>query len=241
MSMKVLIIEDETWAADSLRSFLSILLPEADVPAPIPTVREACQYLATSQPDLIFMDIHLGDGESFSIFEQVTIKAPVIFTTAYDQYALQAFKNQGIDYLLKPFDQSDILRALHKFQGLIKPIPTQQYPRKRFLVRSGIRMKTIPVKEVAFFMAEDKWLYLYTYNGDRFLLDMTLSAVGKGLPATEFYQVNRKFIVHIQSIAEIIKTNHNRLKVLLNPPPPPDITVIVSEERSPNFQAWLDQ
>lgn len=155
--MTAIIIEDEALAARELESILKKLAPEIEIVARQDSVRGSVQWLKENQVDLIFSDVHLGDGRSFDIFGQVEIKAPVIFITAYDEYALQAFKSQGIDYILKPFDEEEILRALEKVRNWFakeKKAPRTVRFQERFLVQIGTKIKSVPVAEVAYFMAD---------------------------------------------------------------------------------------
>ena len=159
--MTAIIIEDEALAARELESILKKLAPEIEIVARQDSVRGSVQWLKENQVDLIFSDVHLGDGRSFDIFGQVEIKAPVIFITAYDEYALQAFKSQGIDYILKPFDEEEILRALEKVRNWFakeKKAPRTVRFQERFLVQIGTKIKSVPVAEVAYFMADGKYL-----------------------------------------------------------------------------------
>ena len=172
--MTAIIIEDEALAARELESILKKLAPEIEIVARQDSVRGSVQWLKENQVDLIFSDVHLGDGRSFDIFGQVEIKAPVIFITAYDEYALQAFKSQGIDYILKPFDEEEILRALEKVRNWFakeKKAPRTVRFQERFLVQIGTKIKSVPVAEVAYFMADGKYLMLYTHEGGGYILD----------------------------------------------------------------------
>jgi len=249
--MNVLIVEDEELAARELQNMLKQVDPTIEVLEIAGTVEAATDWLEKNEADLIFMDIHLGDGDSFEIFRQINVKSPVIFTTAYDQYALEAFKNQGIDYLLKPFDQEDVVRALRKYSGLmntaflprVNPENTSAAPakeRNRFMVSIGSRLKTIDADEIAYFMAEGKYLYLFTREEGSYIIEETVSSLAGQLSPKNFFRINRKFIIHIQSIREMFKLSRNRIRVQLAPAPPDDIMVIVSEDRAEQFREWLN-
>ncbi|MBS7564806.1 response regulator transcription factor [Mucilaginibacter sp. Bleaf8] len=247
--MNVLIVEDEELAANMLQAMLLEIDPAIHVSAVLETIDATVHWLQRNQVELIFMDIHLGDGESFSIFKQVKVTVPVIFTTAYDQYTLKAFKNQGIDYLLKPYDKAELENALDKL-NLIRNvsgaspqpafIPPGQY-RNRFMIKSGKLIKSIHVSEVAYFMAEDKYLFLVTREGQQFIIDETLSSLEPQLDVKDFCRISRKFILHITSINKMYMLSRNRVRIILQPAAPEGVDVIVTEERADFFKRWLDQ
>ncbi len=249
--MTALIIEDEELAADTLRNMLLHINPNIQVLAILGTVEAAVNWLEKNKADLLFMDIHLGDGESFQIFQQVAIDSPVIFTTAYDQYTLKAFKNQGIDYLLKPFDEEDVRAALVKLSVLrnstdttaarLKTVSSSLTRRSRFMVKSGKLIKTIQTEDVAYFMAEDKYLFLITRDGQNYIIEETIGSLEPQLDAKEFFRINRKFIVNIHAIREMYKLSRNRVRIVLSPVQAEGLDVVVSEERAEAFKNWLDQ
>lgn len=249
--MTVLIIEDEELAANTLTSMLELIDPNIKALAVLGTVESAVKWLQQQSADLIFMDIHLGDGESFAIFDQIAIDSPVIYTTAYDQYTLQAFKNQGIDYLLKPFDEDDVRLSLNKLEKLrtapealrhtgtgIKAI--QKGFRNRFMVKVGRLIKTVATEEIAYFMADDKYLFLTTHDEKQYIIEDTISNLEPKLDGKDFFRINRKFIIHISAIKEMYRLSRNRIRIILSPKPE-DIEVVVSEERSESFKDWLNQ
>ena len=249
--MRVLIIEDEELAADTLQNILMDINPNIQILAILGTVEAAVAWLGKNTTDLLFMDIHLGDGESFEIFQQVTVDSPVIFTTAYDQYALKAFKNQGIDYLLKPFDEEDVRAALAKLNTIRKAseVPKKLFNphaqtdrlRNRFMVKMGQLIKTVQSEDVAYFMADDKYLFLVTKDQQNYIIEETISSLEPQLNHADFFRVNRKFIINIGAIKEMYKLSRNRVRVILSPSPAEGIEVIVSEERAEAFKNWLDQ
>ncbi len=250
--MKVLIIEDEELAAGTLQNILMDINPNIKILAVLGTVEAAVSWLSKNTADLFFMDIHLGDGESFEIFQQVKIDGPVIFTTAYDQYTLKAFKNQGIDYLLKPFDEEDVRTALAKLNTIRKgseiqlqqvfqlPLPADKL-RSRFMVKIGQLIKTVQSEEVAYFMADDKYLFLVTKDQQNYIIEETISSLEPQLNPAHFFRVNRKFIINITAIKEMYKLSRNRVRIILSPSPAEGIEVIVSEERAEAFKNWLNQ
>lgn len=250
--MTVLIIEDEELAAVTLQNMLVHINPAIRVHAIVGTVEAAVNWLQQHTADLLFMDIHLGDGESFQIFQQVAVSSPVIFTTAYDQYTLKAFKNQGIDYLLKPFDEEDVRNALTKLSNIQNtadssaPQLAQKVeavlgkPRNRFMVKVGKLIKTVPSDQVAYFMADDKYLFLMTKDHQNYIIEETIGSLEPKLDQEHFFRINRKFIIHINSIREMYKLSRNRVRIHLSPKPE-GVEVVVSEERAEAFKQWLDQ
>lgn len=236
MAWQILVVEDEEWAWNRLRDMLATsLLAENPNLVRLDTIRDAVEWLRKNKPDLIFMDIHLADGISLEVFKQVPVSAPVIFTTAYDDYALDAFQNQGYAYLLKPFDAEDLERAIAKVRKLL-PSDEPRY-KNRFLVKYGIHLKSLPVSDIAYFMAEDKILFVIEKSGGRYIMEDTLMGIAAKLDPTFFFQVNRKFMVHIDAIVSMVKISRGRVKIKLLPEN--DTDVIVSQERSILFQEWL--
>lgn len=245
--MNVLIIEDEELAAATLQNMLLQINPNIQVIAVLGTVESAVGWLQQHTVDLLFMDIHLGDGESFQIFLQTNISSPVIFTTAYDQYALKAFKNQGIDYLLKPFDEEDVRHALNKLSGIRQtntgvPLPSMVATiQHRFMVKAGKLIKSIPSDHVAYFMADGKYLFLVTRLQQNYVLEETIASLEPKLDHEVFFRINRKFIIHINAISEMYKLSRNRVRIKLSPAPVDVTEVIVSEDRADAFKEWLNQ
>lgn len=243
--MRAIIIEDEALAAIELENILKQLAPDVQLCARLDSVRESVGWLQRHAVDLIFSDIHLGDGQSFDIFRQVEVTAPVIFITAYDEYALQAFKNQGIDYILKPFDEAEIRKALEKVRQwfTVRPQVAGSAPvwQERFLVQMGMRIKSVPVADVAYFMADGKYLMLYTFDGTSYVVDQTIAGVEGRLDPRCFFRINRKFIVNYEAIKDMIRYSNSRLRVVLTPDPPPGIDAIVSSERLRQFKEWLNR
>lgn len=238
MAWQILIVEDEDWAWESLQDMLGQLLPTAmPILTRLTTVGEATRWLEKNKVDLIFMDIHLADGISLEIFKQVPVKAPVIFTTAYDNYALEAFRNQGYAYLLKPIDINDLDNALEKVRSLL-PHQLPAY-KNRFLVKYGIHLKSLPVADIAYFMAEDKTLYAVEQDGNQYIIEESLMSLSAKLDPELFFQINRKFVIQVSAIRSMLKISRGRIKLELYPAAA--VEVIVSEERSQSFQLWLDR
>ncbi len=250
--MKILLIEDEDPAAKRLQKMLQEVLPDAEVTDNIVSVSSGIKWFKENElPDLIISDIQLSDGLSFEIFKAVEIVCPVIFTTAYDQYAIEAFTVNSIDYLLKPIKKEELAAALHKFnkikpaapaidiQQLLKSFtsPSQEY-KKRFVVRYGEHIKTINIEDVAFFYTEDKVNFLTTKEGRRFAIDYNLDSLENMLDPKTFFRINRQYIISIHSIAEMFAYSKSRVLVKLNPAAKHE--TIVSTERSADFKLWLD-
>lgn len=249
--MKAIIIEDEPLSVAELRTTLTEVAPQIEVVATAASVAEAAEVIAGVSHDLIFMDIHLEDGSGFDIFDRADITVPVIFITAYDSYALKAFENKGIDYLLKPFGREDLQRAIDKL-GLLsgggsasaeQGAPTQTPPvyQERFLVHMGARMKSVTTAEIAYFMADGKYLHLVTHDGKDYIVDRTLTEIGEKLPPNLFFRINRRFIIAFDSIREMIRYSGSRIKVVLNPPLAEGEEAFVSTDRVQDFRQWLNR
>jgi DNA-binding LytR/AlgR family response regulator len=253
MKSKALIIEDEEPAAERLKKLIRHIDPEIEILEIIVSVKSAVEYLKQHNlPDLIFLDIELADGSSFEIFRQVKIKSPIIFTTAFDNFALNAFKLNSVDYLLKPIKEAELAGALKKFNELFyqKNIPLPDYSelyelfkkekstyKKRILVRYGDLIKMININDAAYFSSEDKTTYVQTKQNLKYSIDYTLDELEKILDPKEFYRINRQFIVSIGSIDKMITVSKSRVKLTLKPPTPLD--TIASTDRSSGFKKWL--
>ncbi len=251
--MRVLIIEDEKMAANRLEKLAKIVDSEINVLSKIDTVTGSVEWLSANEgPDLIFMDIQLADGLSFEIFDHIKVDAPVIFTTAYDEYALKAFKVNSIDYLLKPIDNDELKEALFKLKKVrshnsINPAEqiakamemlTNRF-KQRFLVKTGEHIKSIPILEIAYFFSRDKASYCHTYENKNFLVDYTLDEIESKVDPEQYFRINRKFIISMDSIKDIISYSNSRLKVVFKDEH--DEEVIVSRERVSTFKQWLDR
>ena len=253
--MKILIIEDEYHAQKYLSNLLKKIIPTAQILDMLDSVEDAVDWFNEHPTlDLIFMDIQLADGLSFNIFKKVEINAPVIFTTAFDQYALQAFKVNSVDYLLKPIDEVDLQKAIDKYQqiyatnttfnqaSLLKVINSFQQKekfRQRFLIKQGKDFIYLPVEEIAYLYSADGMTFIIDKYKKRHLLDTTLDAIEKELNSKNFYRISRKQIIHIQSVAKIFAYFNHRLKLELRPES--KVEAIVSRERVKEFKAWLDR
>jgi DNA-binding LytR/AlgR family response regulator len=250
--MNILIIEDEKPAARLLQRKVEKL--GMQVNQLLHSVEEAIHWFNENKhPDLIFLDIQLSDGLSFEIFEAIDIKSAVIFTTAYDEYALRAFKLNSIDYLLKPIDEEDLEIAISKFNNqfqkntissldfeMIKKMlinPVEREFKKRFTIKMGQQLKMIAIDEIECFYSENKGTYIHTLDNRNYLLDCTLEQLETELNPEDFYRVSRKFIIPLKAIKEIQIHSNSRLKVIL--PSYKYDEVIVSREKVSDFKTWL--
>ncbi len=255
--MNVLLIEDERPAAQKLIGLIRRYDPSIEILDEIDTVEDAVEWFQNnSEPDLLFLDIHLADGLSFEIFEQTKVSCPIIFTTAYDQYAIQAFKTKSVDYLLKPIKYPDLEAALNKFreiykQEAAKPTMTdlqalaqllqdrQKIYKTRFLIKTGNIIKSVPIEEVAYFCFEDRLTLLVTKGARRYPINHTLDELEEILDPQYFYRVNRQFIIHFEAIHKIHPYFKGRLKLDLIPPQ--NANLVVSADKSKYFREWLDR
>ncbi|MEN8223918.1 MAG: LytTR family DNA-binding domain-containing protein [Bacteroidota bacterium] len=252
--MKVLIIEDEVLAADRLRGMVQKVMPDVEVLDMLDSISSAVRWFGEHKsPDLAFFDIQLADGLSFEIFEQTHVGCPVIFTTAFDEYALKAFKVNSIDYLLKPIDQEELEAAIQKYhrirtQNDMPPQPiqnidhvlkllTKQY-KSRFVVKVGERIRSIPVEEMLCFYSMAKASYIQTIDDRHYVMDHSLEQVEALVDPARFFRVNRKFLIALDAIAEIISHSNSRLKIKLNKPTEEEI--VVAREKVRGFKKWLN-
>lgn len=246
--MKALIIEDETAAARNLAAILRQAAPDMEIVATLESVEESVEWLRSNpHPDLLFMDIHLADGDSFRIFDAVEITAPVIFTTAYDQYALEAFKVNSIDYLLKPLNASDVGRALSKLHRLTSVerrdygsrVRTMAASRREDVFLVHVRDKIIPLQceQIAYCYTSNEKVTACGFDGTVYPMAKTLEALQTLLPEVDFFRANRQFIVSRRAVKEIAVWFGSRLLLHLVVETPERI--IISKARVPEFKAWL--
>jgi DNA-binding LytR/AlgR family response regulator len=250
--MKAIIVEDEKPARDNLEMLLKQLDPTIEIQAKLDSVSTTAAWLTAHQTDLIFLDIHLADDLSFKIFEYVNVNTPVIFTTAFDQYAIRAFRLNSVDYLLKPIDKAELQRSLDKFkstqktpqfidiQSILQSInqPQKTY-QSRFMVSRGEKILSVTTDQISYFEGEDRYVYLIKKDGTKYIIDYKLSDLENLLDPTRFYRLNRSFIAHFSSIKTIFNVSKSRVKVELEPPAKREI--MVSSENTGNFKAWLNQ
>lgn len=250
--MRAIIIEDEKLSAEHLELLLKKIDPEIEVIAILNSIKKSVELLSNEiKVDLLFVDVHLADGLSFEIFSKIVIDTPVIFTTAYDEYAIKAFKFNSVDYLLKPIGLDDLKSAIDKYKKL-NSIPTRiildiantyhnsnkQY-KNRFLVKMGDSIASVKTDEIAHFISEDGLVLLATLTGKRYTIDYTLDNLEPLIPPDTFFRINRKVIIHINSIQKVGTYFNSRLK--LNSVALTDENGIVSRERVNDFKKWLDK
>lgn len=259
--MTILIIEDEKLAANRLRGLIETIDHTVEIVGMLDSIKSTVIWFETNQqPDLAFFDIQLADGLSFEIFDQVKVNCPVIFTTAFDEYALRAFKVNSIDYLLKPVDSEELKRAMDKYQHLhlskneeqvnqstnisspvmdkVLQMLTKSY-KNRFLVRAGEHIKTISVDQINFFYSMGKATFLNSSENKEYDIDYTLEELEVLLNPEHFFRINRKYIIALKSIKDIVNHSNSRLKLrLINST---DEEIIVSREKVTAFKSWLDQ
>jgi DNA-binding LytR/AlgR family response regulator len=253
--MNILIIEDEQLAAQRLENLVIEIVPEATIVARIDTVKKAVEFFRQNEtPDLTLMDIQLADGISFEIFQQCEVKSPVIFTTAYDEYALRAFKVNSIDYILKPVDKKEFKAAIEKFQRLRIEGSTQpeilkniqdtinRLSRKyktRFVLKVGEHLRTIDTRNIEFFYSQEKTTFCCTSDRRKLILDYTLEQLEEMLDPAIFFRINRKYIISAASIVDIISYTNSRLRLVVKNSE--DNEIVVAREKVQDFKGWLDR
>lgn len=255
MIESVLLIEDEPQAIKRLETLIKELIPGVRVLASLDSVKESVRWLNENRsPDLIFMDIQLADGISFQIFEQCRVKSPVIFTTAYDAYALKAFKVNSIDYILKPVDKEDLQGALRKLDSLTQrkndatemlanideavKMLTRKY-KTRFVLKVGEHLKAIEVSDIQYFFSMEKTTFAKLADSRKHILDFTLDQLEELVDPDQFFRINRKYIVSTAAIQDMVSFTNSRLRLILKGSDDSDI--IVARERVQEFKNWLDR
>jgi len=251
--MKVLIIEDEKAVSDILIRFLNKIDKEIEVLDVLISIEKAINWLnSNSEPDLIFMDVKLPDGNSFEIFDNVLIESPIIFTTGYDEFALQAFKVNSIDYLMKPLNPVELKNSIEKYKKITqknKIAEIDQFIEKfnkpnfktRFLVKTSKNYQSISTCDVAFICVENKLTFLYTSSNQRFIMDNTLDEINKSLSPDTFFRINRQFIINFNSIESIENYFNNRLNLKLTVQARETEKVLVSAKKVSEFKTWLNR
>lgn len=250
--MNIIIIEDESRAANRLERLLLGLKPDFNILAKLETVEDSIEFL-NEQPqlDMIFSDIQLSDGLCFEIYEQVQVKCPIIFTTAFDNYAIKAFKTNGIDYLLKPIDRDELQKALKKAASLTQKENTQvdilalaqalsgqqKNYKERFMVKVGEKINSIATEEIIAFYSLQKSTFVLTNKGRKYIVDYSLEQVQGMLDPKRFFRINRKYIIAIEACKNILAYTNSRLRIQLDALK--DEQIIVSRERVQDFKAWL--
>ena len=251
---QILLLEDELLAAEDLKKILKDLRPDYEILEIIGSVEKAISWLEGENPDLVLSDIQLADGTCFEIFERINKEIPIIFITAYNQYAIQAFKEFSIDYLLKPIDRNELQNALEKFERLHTTmnlselvslknllIERSDHFQERFRVTFGENYLSITVNDIAYFFSEDRYTYLVTRSGKQHIINFNLSELEKKLNPKDFFRINRKFIINFKAIVRMTSHTKSRVKVELAPPLPYSMEAIVSVEKSGDFKEWLNK
>jgi DNA-binding LytR/AlgR family response regulator len=252
--MKVVIVEDEHLSAQRLQGMLKKYDPSIEVLAELPSVAASVDWFKNNpDPDLVLMDIHLEDGQSFSIFETINLQVPVIFTTAFDEYTIKAFKVNSVDYLMKPLNYEELVAAIEKFKrihgeegeektvGLEHLLQSMQKKepeyKSRFLVSIGSRLKTIETEDIQYFFSADKITFLVTKENQRFPIDYSLDKMAVMLNPKQFYRINRQMTVKLEAIKNIHVFSKGKIKLDLDPPTKED--VFVSMDKVVEFKEWL--
>lgn len=247
--MKYLIVEDERFAYEELKRMMTDLRPDYSLEKRTKTVIDTIAFLKTSTVDLILLDIRLADGNCFEIFNHVEVKTPVIFTTAYDEHAIKAFKLNSIDYLLKPFDEKGLEAALVKFENIFHTVSHKTEPKNfeqilaaknknRFLISKGENYHYIETADIAHFYSEEGVVFLHTFQNKRYIINYTLDQLEQQLDSRLFFRVSRNCIGNVKSIENVAKYFNSRLKLSFSPACPHE--VLVSRVRVPDFLKWMD-
>ena len=259
--MKALIIEDEIYAQEELKRLLEASGYGIEVLDCIDTVEDSIEWLHNNpRPDIIFLDVQLSDGLSFEIFKKVEVNSPIIFTTAFENYALKAFKVNSIDYLLKPIEADKLDESLRKFEKMKKSFETKKEVvlnadqvdrlfeittdskreyKKRFMVKTGDRIRHISVQDTAYFLSEHDYTYLVAQENKKFIIDYSLDELARILDPNDFFRLSRKCIANIHSVKMVNKYFNSRLEVILQPPT--DDQILISRVRVPEFMKWLEK
>lgn len=251
--MKVVIIEDELYSQEKLITLLSEMDQSIEVAAALGSVADSVDwFLNHDMPDLIFVDIELSDGTCFEIFKKVPTNCPVVFVTAYDNYAIKAFRVNSLDYILKPIQKEDIAGCIIKYYNAVRPEPRQLQHRidetdyfmrhkykSRFISKRGDTYNFVPIEDVAFFTLEKAGTVLHTWEGKKHYIEYNMDTLEDVLNPGAFFRINRTFIANINAIDQVVKFSNRRLKVMIRDYPREDI--IMSREKVSDFKAWLDQ
>ena len=252
--MNVLIIEDEGLAAERLVMLIKQYDASIKIVGSLESIEEAVEWLSTKpHPDILFVDIHLSDGHSFEIFKKVLIKKPIVFTTAYDQYALDAFQLFSIDYILKPITSAALASAFNKYKTIFTNNINQEYGnilqelkenltikyKNRFLAKVGQRLFFISTKDVAYFIADNKIVSLVTTEDKKYIVNITMEKLETIVDPTHFFRANRKFLIHADAIEQVKPYDNNRLLVVIKSSTIKE-EIIISREKSTEFKNWAD-
>ncbi len=240
--MKALILEDEQLASNRLKRMLSEVASDIKVVATFETVEDTVAYLMHNfDIDILFLDIHVADGNSFELFKIIEVKSNVIFTTAYDQYAIEAFRKNATDYLLKPLKKEQLIEAIAKAKPISQQLLHDISPgyKKRIVIQFMSKLHSIKTEEIAYIFSKHKVSYFYTSDGQRYPSDYKLQDLEDLLDPQYFFRANRQFIIHIDAVSSITKHQASRVKILMEPPIAEDI--VISTDKTPLFKKWLDR
>jgi two-component system LytT family response regulator len=255
--MNTLVIEDEKPAARRLVELIHRYDSKIKVIGIIDSVEKSVEWFRSSDyPELVFMDIQLADGLSFEIFEQTVVHCPVIFTTAFDEYMIKAFKVNSVDYLLKPINYEELAAAMEKYKSNFGPRPADEFKpdielydtlisqfvhpyKNRFVVKVGLHIRSIPVDKIDYFYICEKSTFICTVEGKSYAIDYYLDRIEQLVDPRLFFRINRKFIISINAVRDIIAYSNSRLKIVLNNPTEEE--AIVSREKVRDFKTWLDR
>jgi two-component system, LytTR family, response regulator LytT len=250
--LKVVIVEDESIAAKNLQKLVLKIEADFEIVALLASIKQAVDWFSLNKADLVFMDIQLSDGLSFKIFDQVSIKSPVIFTTAYDQYAIKAFKTNGIDYLLKPIDEEELKASITKYKNLTRQSPDYSVLKnllaglksnidykQRFIVQAGTKIRSIPINDIGYFYFNDKSVYITTVENRQYPTEYSLDKLEELVDPDIFFRINRRMLISFKSISKISTLSKSRIELELNPPYEEE--VLVSFNKTPSFRDWLDR
>ena len=252
--MNVLIIENEKPAADKLKRLLHKIDSNISVAGVIETVEGTVNWLQNNpSPDLIFIDIQLDDGICFEVFETIKVDTPLIFTTAYNEYALRAFKVNSVDYLLKPIEEDSLRKALEKFSNFHYRVPgdilkqlfaelNKQY-KSRFLIKVGVHYRSVQINEICYFYILERGTFLRTFSGKEYPMDNSLDYIKNLVDPGKFFRINRNFLINIDAIGDILSYSSSRLQLRLSQKlqSPDDNYLVVSREKVTEFKKWIDK
>ncbi|TPN83974.1 LytR/AlgR family response regulator transcription factor [Aquimarina algicola] len=248
--IRAIIVEDEEIAVIRLKSLIEKIDPEIHIDNVFPSVRETVLYLHNESPDLIFLDVNLSDGYSFEIFEQIKVTQPIIFITAYSEYAIKAFEQNSISYLLKPIEEEALTKAIKKYKqynhtssinySLLSEMMTKPSYKMRFLVKTNSALTVVDVSEISYFYFEDKVTFIKLWNKKCYPLDYSLKQLESLLDPITFFRINKKYIISPKSIDKMYYTSKSRIRVYLSPINEKDSAVVlVALEKVSKFKKWL--
>lgn len=242
MKLSAIILEDEHFASKRLQRMIEELTHDIKVIHIFESIEDTANYLLSNDhPDMLFVDIHVADGNSFDLFEILDISSKVIFTTAYDKYAIEAFRKNATDYLLKPINKVQLAEAIEKatpIDGKSQNIKSSEF-RNRFLIKFGSKLRSIKSSDIAYIFSKNKMSYFYTFDGQRIVSDYRLQDLETMLDPVTFFRANRQFIIHVDSIVKMLRHGASRIKLTLNPSI--DKEIVISTDKTRLFKKWMDR